>query len=77
MHKIYLTIHVFLFAYNPFLFLFHGCIWSKINMIFVILVLSLLGIDTKIVKIVRFNFHTSAAFRLFPAHMEGFGQKQS
>jgi hypothetical protein len=45
-------------------------------MIFVIPVLSLVGIDTKIMKIVRYNFHTSAAFRLFPAHMEGFGQKK-
>jgi hypothetical protein len=74
--KNYLIIHIYSFSNILFSFYFYQCIWSKMNMIFVILVLILIGIDTSMLKIVRYTFHTSAAFRLFPAHMEGFGPKK-
>ena len=65
--KNYLIIHIYSFSHILSSFLLYRYIWSKISIIFVILMLSLVGIDIKIVKILSFNFRMflplSGAFR--------------
>ena len=48
----------------------------KKNIIFVILMLSLLGIDIKSVKILSFNFSMFCHFSAFADHMDGIGKKK-
>ena len=51
-------------VYFPSSFCLQGCIWSKINMIFLIFIFSLLRIDIKSFKIVSFKV---CLFCLFPS----------
>ena len=74
-HKNYLIIQIYPFSHILSMPHLNRYIWSKMNIIFVILMFSLLGIDTKIVKILSFNFIMFCHFSVFSGHMDGIGQK--